>query len=363
MEGEVGAAWRPSSGGDSVASGRAGAKDDHRVRKGGVEGPGWTVGGWRCGGSRRPGLWTRGQRWERDIPAPSEGRCPGPRGPQEAAEDDEQDRCGPARRGGQVGVWDIRDEVTKLWLAELKQVAYDARDVVEEYEYEVARPKVWALERAKEGGDKSHKRKRHQVNAVPPSSDAAAPLIPSDLTACARNIRERFDEIIKDFGDLRLFDTDGERRLDPDIHTVRHTCSFVFEPSIIRREHDKQNVIEMLLSGGTANTSYVSVLPIVGMGGVGKTTLAQLVYNDPQVHQAFEQHAWVCVSDHFDIENITSDILTSLVDEWSDITGFVNLQSALINKIDKKSILLVLDDVWNEHLDWCPCSLQVFVRL
>ncbi|XP_050224226.1 putative disease resistance protein RGA3 [Mercurialis annua] len=60
--------------------------------------------------------------------------------------------------------------------------------------------------------------------------------------------------------------------------------------------------------------------------GIGKTTLAQLVYNDERVAKHFDLEIWVCVNDDFDVEKITSSILE-----------FV-----------KKRYLLVLDDVWNE---------------
>jgi hypothetical protein len=56
--------------------------------------------------------------------------------------------------------WDIRDESAKLRLKELKELAYDAEDVVDEYEYEVNRCKAEALQLS--ASVASHKRKWQQ---------------------------------------------------------------------------------------------------------------------------------------------------------------------------------------------------------
>lgn len=75
-----------------------------------------------------------------------------------------------------------------------------------------------------------------------------------------------------------------------------------------------ENVVARLLNGDGANDSMegnLCVLPIVGMGGVGKTTLAQLVYNDPVVNLHFDMKAWVHVSKEFDVEVLTRVIISS----------------------------------------------------
>jgi hypothetical protein len=81
----------------------------------------------------------------------------------------------------------------------------------------------------------------------------------------------------------------------------RATTSLVEESSIFGRDDDKEKIISLLLSADANGNENLRVIPIVGMGGIGKTTLAQLVYKDQRVNEHFDFKAWVCVSDEFDL--------------------------------------------------------------
>jgi len=68
--------------------------------------------------------------------------------------------------------------------------------------------------------------------------------------------------------------------------------------NIFGRDQDKEAILKLLLDDDDDN-DMTCVIPIVGMGGTEKTTLAQSVYNHVSIKKKFNVQAWVCVSDHF----------------------------------------------------------------
>ncbi|GJN10929.1 hypothetical protein PR202_ga29077 [Eleusine coracana subsp. coracana] len=95
----------------------------------------------------------------------------------------------------------------------------------------------------------------------------------------------------------------------------------------------------------------VSVLPIVGIGGVGKTTLAQLVYNDSRVKAHFVVRIWVCVSDFFDKRRIIKEIIQSISGTDKGSCSLSVLQEELVDQLKDEKFLLVLDDIWPNAID------------
>ncbi|XP_078168653.1 putative disease resistance protein RGA3 isoform X2 [Carex rostrata] len=94
----------------------------------------------------------------------------------------------------------------------------------------------------------------------------------------------------------------------------------------------------------------VSVLSIVGMGGIGKTTLAQMVCNNKTIKSYFNLIMWVCVSDNFNKERLTKEMIESATKKECNVTNLNALQEALQTELNSKKFLLVLDDVWSK--DW-----------
>nr|XP_023906197.1 putative disease resistance protein RGA1 isoform X2 [Quercus suber] len=145
-----------------------------------------------------------------------------------------------------------------------------------------------------------------------------------------------------------------EYHVEPPVSMYREeTHSFVLDEKVIGREDDKKAIIKLLLEPN--NEENVSIVPIVGIGGLGKTTLAQFVYNDKNIKEHFELKMWICISDVFDVKMIIQKIISATYKKRKDHSmdkkkelSMDELQDQLREGINQKKYLLVLDDVWNE---------------
>ncbi|KAM3356733.1 hypothetical protein P3S68_023447 [Capsicum galapagoense] len=141
---------------------------------------------------------------------------------------------------------------------------------------------------------------------------------------------------------------------------IIYNCKISHRLKSIRREleligKDKASlnlkIVDFLLDSKVEEN--VVVISIVGLGGLGKTTLAQCVFNDEMVKENFEKTLWVCVSDVFEVKIIAEKIAESGGGKKDNYLQLDTVQNELRKMFDGKKYLLVLDDVWNEDpLKW-----------
>jgi len=179
----------------------------------------------------------------------------------------------------------------------------------------------------------------------------------SSISSHYKEIESRMEQILEvlEFlssqkGALGLKTTSGVRSgLSNALPQKSQTTSLVVGTDIYGRDHDKKHIVEWLISDNN-NPNPPSILCNVGMGGVGKTTLAQHVFNDPRINEAkFNVKVWVCISDEFDVFKVSRAILEAVTRSTDDSRDLEMVHTRLKEKLTKKKFLLVLDDVWNEN--------------
>ncbi|KAL0431175.1 UNVERIFIED_CONTAM: putative disease resistance protein RGA1 [Sesamum radiatum] len=132
----------------------------------------------------------------------------------------------------------------------------------------------------------------------------------------------------------------------------RETSSVVNKSEIYGRDEEKEMIIRKLVDG-MHDQDHLSVYAILGMGGLGKITLAQIAYKDDRVKRHFDLQIWICVSDNFSVKRLLQAIIQSIDGDVCNITDLDPLQCHLQERLQGRRFLLVLDDVWNEnHVAW-----------
>ncbi|XP_071717814.1 putative disease resistance RPP13-like protein 1 [Rutidosis leptorrhynchoides] len=242
----------------------------------------------------------------------------------------------------------ITQRAVELWLNELKHLAYDIDDVLDDMATETMRRKF---------NGESHRRiGTSKVLKIIPSCFAN---FSHHNMMYGRNMTSKLDEISSMLNDLLEqknnlgLDVNVKADIRPNRTYERfQQTSLVDESTVLGREEDTEELLEKLL-GDEAFNQKVSVMSIVGLGGIGKTTLAKLLYNDEKVKNHFELRAWVCVSEQFDVFNISKAIYQAVTGEDKAFANLDLLHVAIKEKLSKKRFLVVLDDVWNEdHNQW-----------
>ncbi|GKV46331.1 hypothetical protein SLEP1_g53316 [Rubroshorea leprosula] len=171
----------------------------------------------------------------------------------------------------------------------------------------------------------------------------------SDTISKVKLIAERLQKMIKRSQTLSLVSSTMQAGEKLDRAATRPvTTTPQPESQVYGRKDDKEAILQKLLNGEGGSEAYC-VLPIVGMGGIGKTTLARQVYGAAE-QKNFQRKAWVCVSDQFEVKSITKNILIELTKGGCDLQNLTLnlLQEKLKEQLSNKKFLLVLDDVWNE---------------
>uniref|UniRef100_A0A0E0A8M2 NB-ARC domain-containing protein n=1 Tax=Oryza glumipatula TaxID=40148 RepID=A0A0E0A8M2_9ORYZ len=116
-------------------------------------------------------------------------------------------------------------------------------------------------------------------------------------------------------------------------------------------EKEKDIMIKWLTepTGNDPADTNLRIFTIVGHGGFGKTTLAQLIYNEKKVQCCFDICIWVSVSSPFDALTITEGIIEAISKEAPPANTLEALHAILEDRLISKRFLLILDNVWNDN--------------
>ncbi|XP_047091279.1 putative disease resistance protein RGA4 [Lolium rigidum] len=231
----------------------------------------------------------------------------------------------------------IQESAVQNWISELRDAMYDADDIVDSARFE---------------GSKL-------LRDNPSSSRNSTACCDISFLSCFPGIQRRHEIAVK-IRDLNKriekLSKHGNSFLHPGVApsgqgsiSKQKLNSKLAQHNLVGKEiiHSSRKLVELVLAH-KEHKAYK--LAVVGTGGVGKTTLAQKIYNDQKIKGNFNKHAWVCVSEECNEVNLLKEILRNIGVHQEQGESIAELQNKIAETIDGKSFFLVLDDVWKSNV-------------
>jgi disease resistance protein RPM1 len=226
------------------------------------------------------------------------------------------------------------DEGVKTWVKQLREASFRIEDVIDGYVKYLAKnvKNASAIQKFKP-------LKRHQIAS-------AIQDIKSSLVEINKR-RLRYDFKMEDASGSSRGATQNENFGDP-----RIASHLILETQVVGFEKPRQDLVDWLVEG----TDDLKLVSVVGMGGLGKTTLAKIVFDDQSVKTHFVCRAFITVSQTYNVRDLLTEMVKKFckdsnepipegLREKGDTTTFIN---QVRQYLDLKRYLVLFDDVWTE---------------
>nr|XP_023879468.1 putative disease resistance protein At1g50180 [Quercus suber] len=230
-----------------------------------------------------------------------------------------------------------RSDVVKLWVKDVREVAECIEDVIEEYNFHIT-------QHGQRHGFKGFFQKvAHLVRSLKHQHD---------ITSEIQNIKTSLSQI-KTRGKMYESKEQGSSSNATDVtwYDPRLEAHFIGEAEVVGIGSSRDELITWLVKG----TSQLIAIAVLGMGGIGKTTLAKKAFDNDRVKQHFDHCIWITVSQSYNMKELLKDMIRRCYDtlegtaaEETNTFDEVSLISKLRRCLQNKRCVVVFDDLWNK---------------
>ncbi|KAM3694181.1 hypothetical protein ACJW31_07G040800 [Castanea mollissima] len=231
---------------------------------------------------------------------------------------------------------DLHDGV-RTWVKQVREAAYHIEDVIDEYILHIAQHRH----------EKGFVAFLHKISSLlqnlKPHHEIATKI--HDIKILVRDIKERSER----YGFNSSEQGSRTSAENATWHDPRVGSLFIEDGEVVGIESTRDELISWLVGG----PSRRSVISVVGMGGIGKTTLAKKVYENDSVKGHFDCRVWITVSQSYNMKKILMTMTKHIYQAKNErapgeiyILDEIMLISQLREYLQQKKYVVVFDDVW-----------------